>query len=90
MTFRIAGTPYRLTADATLASRIGCPPPPGAPPMGRDTPVLPIPMLDTDTDPGVFGKRWTLGPPAWNSQGLCARSRSGSVPGACPERSPGA
>jgi hypothetical protein len=33
---RIAGTPYRLTADATLASRIGRPSPPGAPARGRD------------------------------------------------------
>ena len=33
---RIAGTPYRLIADATLASRIGRPSPPGAPTRGRD------------------------------------------------------
>ena len=34
--FWIAGTPYRLIADATLASRIGRPSPPGAPARGRD------------------------------------------------------
>ena len=34
--FWIAGTPYRVTADATLASRIGRPSPPGAPARGRD------------------------------------------------------
>ena len=33
---RISGTPYRLIADATLASRIGRPSPPGAPARGRE------------------------------------------------------
>ena len=44
----------------------GVPPPRGLP-RGGGTPDPSdpgeIPILDTDPDPGVFGKRWTLGPP---------------------------
>ena len=53
---RIAGTPYRPIADATLASRIMRPSPPGAPARGGGTPDPSdpgeIPILDTDPDPG--------------------------------------
>ena len=59
---RIAGTPYRLIADATLASRIGRPSPPGLP-RGGGTPGPSdpgeIPILDTDPDPGSVMHRWT-------------------------------
>ena len=41
--FWIAGTPHRLLADATLASRIGRPSPPRGSREGEGRPILPIP-----------------------------------------------
>ena len=79
---RIAGTPYRLIADATLASRIGRPSPPWGLPRGGGTPGPSdpgeTPILDTDPDPGVPGERGTPGVralPAW----ICVRGALGQT-----------
>ena len=51
--------PSHSRCDPRLPDRVSLPP--GGPHDGEGHPVLPIPILDTDTDPEVFGKRWTLG-----------------------------
>ena len=76
--FWIAGTPYRLTADATLASRIGRPSPPRGLPRGGGTPdpsdLGEIPILGTDPDPGSVMHRWK---PCRESSLICLRDGAG-------------
>jgi hypothetical protein len=68
---RIAGTPYRLVADATLASRIGRPSPPGAPARGREARSfrsrysIPIPI----PDPWSTGRHRASGPASGPAEG---------------------
>ena len=74
---RIAGFPYRLIADATLASRIGRPSPPGAPARGRDARSF---RSRRDPDARYRSRSRIRDPPADTVRGALL-SESGGVPG---------